>query len=224
MSSFGLAIIAGSLGAIVAIWGVVAPPSGIRHKIAFILAGGIGVLALITSSILNASSQTDLLQQVGGLRSDIQNLAKLTAVSPSASTDQILASVAAKLIELQPRHLTADQSAKMTAVASQYCSQMGKIPVTAANGNQEAQALAVDIIKVFNAAGCNAHLVLNIPGIGTDLQGIRVGMRVSSSMPMEVEAIGKVLSAGGEEFQYNLIDQDFFPGEPFVLVVGAKSE
>jgi hypothetical protein len=49
---------------------------------------------------------------------------------------------AAKIVELQPRHFTPEHAAKMVATARQFCPQIIKIPVTAANGNQEAQAYA----------------------------------------------------------------------------------
>jgi hypothetical protein len=207
----------------------VAPPSNLEQKVAFVFVGGVGILALIGSTILNASSQNDLLQQVSGLRTDIQGLAKLSEVSPNAGTDQILAAAAAKLIEqdrkireLQDRRLSPEQMAKMTAVARPLCPQFRKIPVTAANGNQEAQAFALDFVGVFKRAGCASNLELPIPGLTPDVQGIKIGVRSLESIPAEVGLLGKIFLAGGIQYQVNPVKPDFFPDEPFVLVIGAK--
>ena len=224
-----LALIAGGFGAAVAIWGVVAPPSSLEQKVAFAFIGGIGVLALIGSNILSVSSQNDMLKQVSGLRTDIQRLANLSEVSPNAGTDQILAAAAAKLIdqdrkirELQPRRLLPDQIGKMVAAARPLCPQLKKVPVTAAIGNQEAQALASDFVKMFGNAGCDSDLELPIPGLNPVVQGIKIGVRDFPNIPVQAELIGRILSAGGETFQIVPVEAGFFPGEPFVLVIGAK--
>jgi len=227
--SITLAIIAGGFGAAVALWGVVAPPSNLEQKVAFVFVGGIGILALIGSTILSASSQNDLIQQVSGLRTDVQGLAKLSEISPNAGTDQILAATAAKLIkqdkkirELQPRRLLPDQIAKMIAVARPLCPQLKKVPVTAANGNQEAQALASDFVKMFTDAGCESDLDLPTPGLTPDVQGIKIGVRDFANIPVQARLIERILSAGDEPPQIVPVKADFFPGEPFVLVIGAK--
>jgi hypothetical protein len=121
------------------------------------------------------------------------------------------------------RCLSSDHTAKMLVVARQFCSEIKRIPVTAANGNQEAQAYALDFVKVFKDAGCTSDLELPIPGLTPDVQGVRVGVRSSADIPAEVGLIGKILVAGEISYRVNPLTPEFSPGEPFVLIIGAKS-
>jgi hypothetical protein len=74
-------------------------------------------------------------------------------------------------------HPNAPNTAKMFALAQQLCPKINKFSVTAANGNQEAQAYAADFVKVFTAAGCNADLQLPNPGLTPDVEGVKIGVR-----------------------------------------------
>lgn len=51
------------------------------------------------------------------------------------------------------RRLSSEETAKMLVVAHQFCSEIKRIPITAANGNQEAQAYALDFVNVFKDEG-----------------------------------------------------------------------
>lgn len=123
---------------------------------------------------------------------------------------------------LKSRGLSAEEAAKMIAAARQLCPRIKKILVTAANGNQEAQAYALSFVKIFKDAGCMSDLALPIPGLTPDVQGVRVGVRSVTNIPEEVPMIEQILFAGGIKYQVNPITPDFFPDEPFVLIIGAK--
>lgn len=120
------------------------------------------------------------------------------------------------------RHLFPHEADKMLVVARQLCPKLKRVPVTAANGNQEAQAYAIEFVSIFKSAGCVSDLQLPIPGLIPDVQGVRIGVRDLTSIPIEVEFLGKILAAGNLEHQINPLTNDFFPNELFVLVVGAK--
>ena len=65
-------------------------------------------------------------------------------------------------------------------------------------------------------------LLLPIPGLKPDVQGIYVGVRSMTSIPEEVSLIAQILSAGGIQYRVNPVTPEFFPDEPFVLIIGAK--
>jgi hypothetical protein len=129
---------------------------------------------------------------------------------------------AAKIAQIQPRRLSPEDAAKMVAVARQLCPRIRKIPVTAANGNQEAQVYATAFVKIFRDAGCISDLALPIPGLRPDVQGIHVGVRTGSSISEQVPLIQQILSAGGIQHSVSPVTPEFFSNEPFVLIVGAK--
>jgi hypothetical protein len=120
-----------------------------------------------------------------------------------------------------PRRLSSEQIAKMSVVARRLCSNI-KVPVTAANSNQEAQTYALDFVKIFKDAGCASDLQLPIPGLTADVQGVRVGVRNLADIPAEVGAIDKIFFAGGIWYEVNPLNPDVFPNERFVLIIGAK--
>src|SRR6516165_871541 len=102
----------------------------------------------------------------------------------------------AEIQSLKSRSLVS-QAAKMIAVARQLCLQIKRVPVTAANGNQEAQAYALEFVNVFrNAPPCASDLALPIPGLRPDVQGIKVGVRDIVNIPPEVHLIEQVPHAG----------------------------
>ena len=76
------------------------------------------------------------------------------------------------------RRLSPEKTAKMLVVARQLCSKTKRVPVTAANGNQEAQDYALDFVKVFKDAGCASDLQLPIPGLTPDVQGVESGQEI----------------------------------------------
>jgi hypothetical protein len=123
---------------------------------------------------------------------------------------------------LKPRQLSPEEAAKMTAIARQLCPRINKIPVTAADSNQEAQAYALSFVQIFKAAGCTSDLLLPIPGLTPDVQSVRVGVRSLASIPEEVPMVEQILSAGGIPYYVNPVTPEFFPDEPFVLIIGAK--
>ncbi len=109
---------------------------------------------------------------------------------------------AAEASELaKPRHLTPDQTAKMLAAARQVCSTLKRVPVTAANGNQEAQTFALDFIDLFKNAGCASDLELPIPGVTPDVEGVRVAVRTLASIPPEVGLLDKIFLAGESDIR-----------------------
>ena len=128
----------------------------------------------------------------------------------------------AEIQSLKSRSLVS-QAAKMIAVARQLCLQIKRVPVTAANGNQEAQAYALEFVNVFrNAPPCASDLALPIPGLRPDVQGIKVGVRDIVNIPPEVHLIEQVPHAGDIQYSVDPLAPDFFADEPFVLIVGAK--
>jgi hypothetical protein len=150
--------------------------------------------------------------RVSGRINDLQAVALSNAESAATEARELT----------RQRRLSSEETAKMLAVARQFCSDVKRIPVTAANGNQEAQAYALDFVKVFKDAGCTSDLELPIPGLTPDVQGVRVGVRSLVDIPAQAGLIDKILVAGGISYQVNPLTSEFFPGEPFVLIIGAK--
>lgn len=122
----------------------------------------------------------------------------------------------------KPRRISSEEAAKMQAVAQRLCSNLRRVPVTAANSNQEAQAYALDFVTILKNAGCVSDLELPIPGLTPDVQGVRVGVRSLAAIPIQVAMLEEILRAGGIQYQVNPLTPDFFPNEPFVLIIGAK--
>jgi hypothetical protein len=129
---------------------------------------------------------------------------------------------AAKISELQPRLLHPEQASKMSAIAHQLCPRIKRIPVTAAIANQEAQAYGMSFVKIFKDSGCISDLMLPTPGLTPDVQGVKVGVRSVPTIPDEVQMIKQILSAGNIPYSVNQLTPEFFPDEPFVLIIGAK--
>lgn len=152
--------------------------------------------------------------KVSGRISDLQAIALQQAQDTAAEAKELAS----------PRRLFPEIAAKMLPTALQFCPQIKRIPVTAATGNQEAQAYASDFVKFFRNAGCASDLQLPIPGLTPDVQGLIIGVRTPSNVAAEVELIDKVLSAGGIRFEVRSLTPDFFPNEQFVFVVGAKPD
>ena len=77
-------------------------------------------------------------------------------------------------------------------------------------------------VTIFKDAGCTSDLMLPIPGLKPDVQGVRIGVRSAASIPDEVAMIGQILVAGGILYDVNPLTPEFFPDEQFVLIIGAK--
>lgn len=150
---------------------------------------------------------------VSGRISDLQAVALRHAENEATEARELV----------RQRRLSFEQTARMLAVARRFCSEIKRIPVTAANGNQEAQAYALDFVKIFKDAGCTSDLELPIPGLTADVQGVRFGVRSLANTPVEVGLIGKILDAGEISYQVNPLTPEFFAGERFVLIIGAKT-
>jgi hypothetical protein len=131
--------------------------------------------------------------------------------------------IAAEARELSsPRRLSPDDMSKMFDAAKNLCHTLTRAPITAANSNQEAQTFALDFVRVFKSAGCTSDLELPIPGVTPDVQGIKIGVRNLKAIPSEVAMTAKIFSAGGIQYQISPLTAEFFPNDPFVIVVGAK--
>jgi len=133
---------------------------------------------------------------------------------------------AAKLLAVEAmarvRRLTPEQREQLTSSARQMSSTIPKIEVTAANSNQEAQAYALDFVKSLQAAGCPSDLSLPVPGLTPDVTGIHIAVRDVGAIPVGATELAKLLSELQIPFSFSSMKPDFFPGSPFILVVGAK--
>jgi hypothetical protein len=65
-------------------------------------------------------------------------------------------------------------------------------------------------------------LQLPIPGLTPDVEGVRIGERNLTDIPAQVGLIDKIFVAGEIRYQVNPLNSDFFPDQPFVLIIGAK--
>jgi len=124
--------------------------------------------------------------------------------------------------KVSDRRLTPQQVHALQASARSVCTSFPAINVTASNGNQEAQRFAMDFVDAFKAVGCKADLALPIPGLRPDIAGVFVGVRDINSVDPRALALSKMLSDAGVRCSLAPVEADFFPGEHFVLVVGAK--
>ena len=120
------------------------------------------------------------------------------------------------------RRLSAEQSATLAKMALVIASTIGRVDVTAANGNGEAQEYAMDFVRSFREAGWQSDLALPIPGLMPDVKGIHIAIRGVDKMPIEAVEVSKMLTTIGASFTVSLMKPDFFPGSSFVLVIGGK--
>jgi hypothetical protein len=165
---------------------------------------------------------------LGTLQSTLKRIAdsaNLTANQSVASlANEIIAKLNSKLAPLQPRNLAPLEISKLEAAARDVCPIRPRIWVTAANGNQEAQAYASEFVRIFNVARCDSDLGLPIPGLRPDVVGLHIGVRDVQHIPSEAGALAQILSAGGIKFDIDYMEPNFFPEAQFVLVVGAKAQ
>lgn len=120
------------------------------------------------------------------------------------------------------RHLTAEQSATLAAMARQGCHSLSAVTITAANSNYEAQVYGTEFVKALKGAGCAAELSLPIPGLTPDVVGIHIGVRDLRNVPSAAIELSKILTEIGVEYSVSPIKPDFFSGISFVLIIGTK--
>lgn len=121
-----------------------------------------------------------------------------------------------------PRTLSPEEAVRMAAAANEFCPRIGRVAVTAANGNQEAQAYASVFVRILRDAGCHSELSLPIPGLRPDIQGVHIGVRDVANVPEEARLLSQILTAGNISHDTGPVEQGFFADERLVLVVGAK--
>ncbi len=127
-----------------------------------------------------------------------------------------------EISELQPRHLSSSAINKLTPAVREYCKVIKSILVTAANGNQEAQSYAMELVTLFKASGCESDLKLPIPGLRPDVVGIHIGVRNRRNIPEGAVSLSQILSNAGIQCNISQMSEDFFPKASFILIVGAK--
>jgi hypothetical protein len=85
-----------------------------------------------------------------------------------------------------------------------------------------AQVYGTEIVKALKAGGCEADLALPIPGLTPDVVGVHIGARDPQNLPSGAIELSKMLTEIGVKFSISPIKPDFFKGDSFVLVIGAK--
>jgi hypothetical protein len=163
---------------------------------------------------------------LGTLQAAIKRIADSVNVKPdqsvSALADKIIEKLNSQIAPLQSRHLQSSEISKMEVVARSSCPISPRVPVTAANGNQEAQMYASEFVRILKGANCDSDLDLPIPGLRPDVIGLHIGVRDMQHISAGAATLAKVLSAGGIQFDFAPIEPNFFPAAEFVLVIGAK--
>ena len=79
------------------------------------------------------------------------------------------------------RRLSPETAGRMLAVARQLCPQIKRIPVTAANGDQEAQAFASDFVKVFKDAVAIPICSCQSPALPPTFRVSELGLELSQT-------------------------------------------
>jgi hypothetical protein len=102
------------------------------------------------------------------------------------------------------------------------CATLPLVNVTASNANQEAQRYAYDFVEALRGAGCRTDLSLPIPGLTPDVTGVLIGVRDYGEFGPAAKALGVILSRAQVPFGFAPMKADFFAGQKFVLVIGAK--
>jgi hypothetical protein len=124
---------------------------------------------------------------------------------------------------IAPRRLSTGATEAMSAKARELCPRIQNVPVTAADGNNEAQTFATDFVMIFRGAGCASDLALPIPGLRPEVEGVHIGVRDIANIPPEAHLLGEILTAGDVAYTIGPLTPEFFAGERLVLIVGAKA-
>lgn len=124
--------------------------------------------------------------------------------------------------KVAPRRLSDAEREAMQNQAKKVCPRVGRVVVTAANSNNEAQRYGNEFIEIFRQAGCTADLMLPIPGLAPEVLGIHIVVRDVNHIPDQAALLAVVLDAAHIPYLINPAKPDFFPEEQCVLVIGGK--
>lgn len=124
--------------------------------------------------------------------------------------------------KVAPRSLSDTERGAMQNQANKVCRRVGRVIVTAANSNNEAQRYGNEFIEIFRQAGCTADLALPIPGLEPGVLGVHVVVRDVNHVPEQVTLLASVLDAAHIPYAINPAKPDFFPEEQWVLAIGGK--
>jgi hypothetical protein len=80
----------------------------------------------------------------------------------------------------------------------------------------------MDFIRALKAGGCNAALAVPIPGLRPDIMGVSFGVRDLHNIDVEAQKLDSIIGASKIKFHVSPVEPNFYPGEPFVLVIGAR--
>jgi len=125
------------------------------------------------------------------------------------------------------RHLRPEQRAAVAEAVKPDCATTLKhVNATAANSDREAQVYALDFVSALRSAGCAADLALPIPGLRPDISAVHIGIRKSvadeSQIPVSAKTLASALKAAGVSYTFEKMEDDFFPDEQVVLVIGTN--
>lgn len=124
--------------------------------------------------------------------------------------------------KVAPRSLSDTGRRAMQNQANKACQRVGRVVVTAANSNYEAQRNGNDFIEIFRRAGCTADLALPIPGLEPGVLGVHIVVRNANLVPEQATLLASVLDAAHIPYEINPAKPDYFPEEQWVLVIGGK--
>lgn len=124
--------------------------------------------------------------------------------------------------KVAPRNLSDTERGAMQNQANKVCRRVGRVVVTAANSNNEAQRYGNEFIEIFRQAGCTANLALPIPGLQPGILGVHIVVRDANHVPEQATLLASVLDAAHIPYEINPAKPDFFPEEQWVLVIGGK--
>lgn len=124
--------------------------------------------------------------------------------------------------KVAPRSLSDAERAAMQNQANGVCQRVGRVVVTAANSNNEAQRYGNEFIEIFRQAGCTADLALPIPGLAPEVLGIHIVVRDANHVPEHAALLASILDAAHIPYEINPGKPDFFPEEQWALVIGGK--
>lgn len=124
--------------------------------------------------------------------------------------------------KVAPRNLSDTDRGTMQAQANRVCRRIGRVIVTAANSNNEAQRYGNQFIEILRRAGCVSDLALPIPGLAPEVLGIHILVRDRNNIPEQATLLASIFDAGHIPYQISPAARDFFPDEPWLLAIGGK--
>jgi hypothetical protein len=125
------------------------------------------------------------------------------------------------------RHLRPEQQAALAETMKPACRVTIKhVNATAAQSDHEAQAYALEFVGELRSAGCTADLAVPTPGLRPDITAVHIGIRKSvtddAQIPTSAKVLGAALKAAEVPYTFEKMEDDFFPEEQFVLVIGSN--